>query len=657
MNDSTLQFASPIWIFIGLLVCAGMVAVFIRFDRRREADLSKLVHPRFRERLAGGVSPRLRLFKRALWLLAVWLLFVAIARPQKGYEWNEVKRRGIDILFAVDTSRSMLAEDLTPNRLERARLGIIDFVERLEGDRVGLIPFAGSAFALCPLTLDYDAFHESLAALDTDIIPRQGTNIASAIEEAGRLFDEQGNNHRVLILITDGEDLEGSVVDVARAAAENGMTIHTVGVGSPEGTTIPIRLPDGRVDQLRDAQGNVVRTSLDETTLKKIAEATGGIHVSLGRGAEGLNTIYQERLRLVPKSELEQRMERIPLERFEWPLGLALMFLLIEFFTSDRRKARTARVLPKFASILAGVFAASGVMEARADDVDPRRSYNKGTEAYLGGDFATASDTLRAALKTRDLKLQQQSYYNLGNTMYRTGQTTLEKDPKATIKSWEEAIKAYEDSLALDPNDGDALFNKEFVMRKLEELKSQQEQDEDQQDQQDNEEEQEEKQDEQESQDKGVQQDQQNQEDQQKQEDGQDGKESGEEQEESGEKSEDGEDGEDGDPSSEEKPEDGGEPGEETDDKGDQDPKPDEEGEEAEDDRGEPEDAAGSKAEEGKSGEQEAAGAEEAQERTGEMTAEEALQLIESLREDERMVIPIPRRNGRADNTTKGKTW
>jgi len=666
MNDSTLQFASPIWVFIGLLVCAGMVAVFIRFDRHREADLSKLVHPRFRERLAGGVSPRLRLFKRVMWLLAVWLLFVAIARPQKGYEWNEVKRRGIDILFAVDTSRSMLAEDLSPNRLERARLGIIDFVDRLEGDRVGLIPFAGSAFALCPLTLDYDAFHESLAALDTDIIPRQGTNIASAIEEAGRLFDEQGNNHRVLILITDGEDLEGSVVDVAKAAAEKGMTIHTVGVGSPEGATIPIRLPNGRVDQLRDAQGNVVRTSLDETTLKRIAEATGGIHVSLGRGAEGLNTIYQERLRLVPKSELEQRMERIPLERFEWPLGLALMFLLIEFFTSDRRKVRTAHALPRFATILAGIFAASGVMEARADDVDPRKSYNKGTEAYLGGDFATASDTLRASLKTRDLKLQQQSYYNLGNTMYRTGQTTLEKDPKATIKSWEESIKAYEDSLALDPNDGDALFNKEFVMRKLEELKSQQEQDEEQQDnekeqqdnekeqqdnekeQQDNEKEQEEKEDEQEQKDQGDQKEEQSQEDQQ------DSKESGEEQEESGEKSEDGED---GDPSSEEKPEDGGEPGEETDDKGDQDPKPGEESEEAENDREEPEDAAGSEAEDGKSAEQEAAGAEEAQERTGEMTAEEALQLIESLREDERMVIPIPRRNGRADNTTKGKTW
>jgi len=666
MDESTLQFASPLWIYAGLLVCAGMVAVFIRFDRRREADLAKLVHPRFRERLTAGVSQRLRIFKRVLWLLAVWLIFVAIARPQKGYEWNEVKRRGIDILFAVDTSQSMLAEDLSPNRLERARLGIIDFVDRLEGDRVGLIPFAGSAFALCPLTLDYDAFHESLAALDTDIIPRQGTNIASAIEEAGRLFDEQGNNHRVLVLITDGEDLEGSVVDVAKAAAGKGMTIHTVGVGSSEGATIPVKRRNGRVEELRDAEGKVVRTSLDESTLKKIAEVTGGIHVSLGRGAEGLNTIYQERLRLVPKSELEQRMERIPLERFEWPLGLAILLLLLEFFTSDRRKAGKARALPKFAAILTGVFAISSASDARADEADPRKIYNQGTQAYLGGDFATASDTLRASLKTRDLKLQQQSYYNLGGTLYRTGQKTLEKEPQTTIKSWEEAIKAYEDSLALDPDDADALFNKEFVMRKLEELKKQQEQKEDKKDdkkedkkddkkEDKQDEKKEDKKDDKQGENQDKQEDKQDPKDQQK--DSEDGKEPGEEQKDKGEESKD-------EPKpSEKKPEDEGKSGDKKEDKSEADSKPSEEGKEPKEENGKPEESAGSKASDDKSGKEKpegegkAAGAEKKQERNEQMTPEEALQLIESLRDDERMVIPIPRRTGKTDNTTKGKTW
>ncbi|MCX6865145.1 MAG: VWA domain-containing protein, partial [Verrucomicrobia bacterium] len=324
MDDTALHFAQPLWLLVGVVVCAGIVGLFVRFDRRREADLAKLIHPRFRQRLTEGFAPWLRNLKRGMWLVAVMLAFVAIARPQKGFEWHEVKRRGIDILFAVDTSRSMLAEDLTPNRLERARLGILDFVARLNGDRVGLIPFAGSAFALCPLTLDYDAFRESLNALDTDLIPRQGTDLASAIKEAERLFDENGNNHRVLVLLTDGEDLQGDVFDAVKAAAKNGTAIFTVGVGSAGGATMPIHDRFGRTDYVRDAQGQVVRTVLDEATLKKIAEETHGLYVPLGRGAEGLNTIYQEKLRLVPQSELNQRLERIPLERFEWPLGAAI---------------------------------------------------------------------------------------------------------------------------------------------------------------------------------------------------------------------------------------------------------------------------------------------------------------------------------------------
>ncbi len=321
MDDNSLHFAQPVWMIVGVVVCIAIVGLYLRFDRRRDADLAKLIHPRFRQRLTNGFSPRLRNLKRALWLLAIFAGFVAIARPQKGYEWHEVKRKGIDILFAVDTSRSMLAEDLTPNRLERARLGILDFVAKLEGDRVGLIPFAGSAFALCPLTLDYDAFRESLHALDTDLIPRQGTDLASAIKEAERLFDENGNNHRILVLLTDGEDLQGSVIDAAKEATKKGMAIYTVGVGSPEGANIPLQNPYGRKEFVRDENGKVVHTTLDEKTLKKIAEVTNALYVPLGRGAEGLNTVYQERLRLVPKSEMDQRMERIPLEKFEWPLG------------------------------------------------------------------------------------------------------------------------------------------------------------------------------------------------------------------------------------------------------------------------------------------------------------------------------------------------
>jgi Ca-activated chloride channel family protein len=662
MDDNSLHFAQPVWMIVGAVVCAAIIALYVRFDRRRDADLAKLIHPRFRQRLTNGFSPRLRNLKRALWLVAVFATFVAVARPQKGYEWREVKRKGIDILFAVDTSRSMLAQDLSPDRLERARLGILDFIARLNGDRVGLIPFAGSAFALCPLTLDYEAFRESLNALDTDLIPRQGTDLASCIKEAERLFDENGNNHRVLVLLTDGEDLQGDVIDTAKEATKKGMTIYTVGVGSPEGATIPVMGPYGQKDLVRDETGKVVRTTLDEETLKKIAEVTGGLYVPLGRGAEGLNTIYQEKLRLVPQSEMDQRMERIPLERFEWPLGAAIGLLLLEFFINDRRKPKKARALPSAArrvavSALMLATVIFGATAARAEEavsasLDPRRIYNQGTQAYAEGDFEKASEALKSSLRTPDLSLQQKSYYNLGNTLYRTGQGTLEKDPEATIKSWETAIKAYDDALSLDDRDDDARYNKALVQKKLDELKKQQNKDDKQDQKKDDQKKDDEKDDEKDQKDdkdsKDGKPDDKDSEDESK-----DGKESKPD-DKAGDEKDSKEDGKDGEGSkADDKP---------GDDKESKDPKEGKEkdGKEEKDKGKEGADQEG-KQDDTKKGDEkgEAMSNERAQKQ--EMTAEEAKQLLEALRGDERTVIPIqpvrPSRYLTPDNSTKGKTW
>ena len=669
MDDTSLHFAQSIWIIVGLIVCLGIIVLFIRFDRRREADLMKLIHPRFRHRLTEGFSPWRRNLKRGLWVLAVLLLFVAVARPQMGYEWREVKRKGIDIVFAVDTSRSMLAEDLTPSRLERARLGIIDFVGRLEGDRVGLIPFAGSAFALCPLTLDYQAFRESLDALDTDLIPRQGTDLASAIKEAERLFDENGNNHRVLVMLTDGEDLQGDVIDAAKAAAKKGMAIYTVGVGSPEGATIPLVLGNGRKDFVRDESGKVVKTTLDEATLEKIAEVTNGLYVRLGRGAEGLNTIYQEKLRMVPKSELNQRMERIPLERLEWPLGLAIGILLLEFFIGDRKRVQSKKFLTIFSSkskvvppvalvIGMGCLAVTSLKGQSADTSsvtqDARRVYNEGTDAYNKGEFTKASESLRTSLRTQDVKLQQQSYYNLGNSLYRTGQGTLEKDPEATIKTWQEALKAYEDALALDDLDEDSTFNKNLVAKKLEELKKQQKKDEDKKD--------EDKKDE----DKK---DEDKKDEDKKDEDKKD-KDKKDEGKKDGDKSEDGKDPKEGEkPGDGKDPKDDAKPEEAKDSKDGKKQENSKDGQESEDskdsekpgDEKSPQDTKEAKDGEAKDGEKSQGEVSNERAAKQEMTPEEAKQLLEALRQDERTVIPIPRqrqsRFATPDNSTKGKTW
>ena len=659
MDDTSLHFAQSIWIIVGLIVCLGIIVLFIRFDRRREADLMKLIHPRFRQRLTEGFSPWRRNLKRGLWVLAVLLLFVAVARPQMGYEWREVKRKGIDIVFAVDTSRSMLAEDLTPSRLERARLGIIDFVGRLEGDRVGLIPFAGSAFALCPLTLDYQAFRESLDVLDTDLIPRQGTDLASAIKEAERLFDENGNNHRVLVMLTDGEDLQGDVIDAAKAAAKKGMAIYTVGVGSPEGATIPLVLGNGRKDFVRDESGKVVKTTLDEATLEKIAEVTNGLYVRLGRGAEGLNTIYQEKLRMVPKSELNQRMERIPLERLEWPLGLAIGILLLEFFIGDRKRVQSKKFLTIFSSkskvvppvalvIGMGCLAVTSLKGQSADTSsvtqDARRVYNEGTDAYNKGEFTKASESLRTSLRTQDVKLQQQSYYNLGNSLYRTGQGTLEKDPEATIKTWQEALKAYEDALALDDLDEDSTFNKNLVAKKLEELKKQQKKDEDKKDE-------DKKDEDKKDEDK-------------KDEDKKDGDKK------DGDKSEDGKDPKEGEkPDDGKDPKDDAKPEEAKDSKDGKKQENSKDGQESKDSKdskdsekpGDEKSQQDSKDSEAKDGEKSQGEVSNERAAKQEMTPEEAKQLLEALRQDERTVIPIPRqrqsRFATPDNSTKGKTW
>ena len=664
MDDRSLHFAQPLWLAAGaLFVVLGFVA-FLRADRRRRADLDKLAHPRFHSRLVAGWSPALRWTRRSFWLAAVFLLAAAAARPQFGYDWREVKRRGIDILFALDTSRSMLAENLTPNRLERARLGILDFVEQLQGDRVGLVPFAGTAFALCPLTLDYNAFRESLNTVNTELIPQQGTDLASAIHEAERLFDAEENNHRFLVLITDGEDLEGEALEAAEAAAKNGTTIHTVGVGAADGQTIPVRDRFGRQQPLRDADGEVVKTKLDAATLEKIAAATDGLYVPLGRGAEGLDAIYQKRLAVAPKSELAQQLEKVPLERFQWPLGLAIALLVIQAVLGERKPQRAKAVL---ASVARRVRPAAAVALALATvslsrGADAVGNYNEGTADYDNGEFESAVEKLEASLQTPDLGLQQKAYYNLGNSLYRIGQANQSQDPKQTIERWEKSVKAYEDALALDPDDADAEFNRDFVKRKLDELKQQQEQKNDQkQDQQNEKNDEQQKQEDQKDQQQGDQQDQQQgdpQDQENQQGDQKQDSESDESQQQGGQNDdESSESGESKEPSGSE-----GETKDEAGKEGGQAGAEEDEGMKGQEERQQQQAAepAGETGEAEASEESESSAVTGARE-PGEMSREEALRLLRSLGNDERVVVPVPlserNRERQQSRGAKRKTW
>ncbi len=505
-----MTFAEHIWLFALLFALPLLVVFYYRWEKKKWIKLGEFAATKMLSDLAASYSPIRKKLKIGLVLGSALFILLALARPQWGYDWRETKGRGIDLLIALDTSRSMLAEDIKPNRLERAKLAILDLLDRLEGDRVGLVAFAGTAFLQCPLTLDYDAYRQTLESIDTEAIAKGGSDLASAIAEAQASFAED-DNYKILVLITDGEDLEAGGITQARLASQDGVKIYTVGVGSVGGELIPIGSDTGEPDYLRDDYGNPIKTSLDESTLIAIATATNSFYVPLGNTGQGLEEVYQRGLQPLPKLERKARLHKIPTERFQWPLGAALLLLMMESLLGTRRKkiprssisARMAALLAIAALILpsvpaeasprqaqklydAGQYDAAGEKYREAlgkKPQDARLHYNLGSTLYRAGQFEQAAETLERSLNTEDIELQKNSFYNLGNTRYRLGESRLGSNPEETISFWEQALKDYQNTLNLTPDDADAQFNYDFVKKKLEELKNQQQQEQQQQQQ------------------------------------------------------------------------------------------------------------------------------------------------------------------------------
>src|SRR5438094_7335092 len=270
-----MSFGVPLWLW-GLLVLPLLVLAFIRAERRGARRLEEFVAPRLLPELAGTVNRFRRLLKFALVLSVLAFVLISLTRPRWGYAYDETKRKGLDLILAVDTSRSMLSNDVQPNRLERVKLAAQDLINELQGDRVALIAFAGRAFLQAPLTIDYDAVVEAINDLDTKTIPEGGTNISSAIALATQTFGKSAVGNRALIIFTDGEELNGDAVKTAKTAADAGVRIFAVGVGTPEGSLIPIAGEGGGTAFVKDSNGQVVKSKLDEKRLKEIAESTGG---------------------------------------------------------------------------------------------------------------------------------------------------------------------------------------------------------------------------------------------------------------------------------------------------------------------------------------------------------------------------------------------
>ena len=510
-----MKFAEPVWLLVGLAACLFMVWRYRRFNHNQRASLTGFVSPRLAAQLTRSLSIARRTAKRVLVAAGVGCLFIALARPQAGFRWEETHRQGRDILFAIDTSRSMLTPDVKPNRLTRAKLAVDDLLDKLDGDGTGLIAFAGNAFLQCPITLDYDAFRASLEALDTSTIPRGGTDIASAIHEAQAAFKTRANTDKILILLSDGEDLGGDAVAAAGAAAKEAVTIFTVGVGTSNGELIPIAGSAGATEFVKDPSGNFVKSRLDEATLRKIAEVTGGLYEPLGQRSQGLTAIYSQGLARFARHDLASRRHKVYFEQFEWPLLAGLLCLLADWFIGTRRREPRSRSVtigepvaeaPRFRPKPAAAFGLSvllavwpGVAHASPQSAekaygqgnfaqarqeyaataarrptDARLQFNLGAAAYKTGDFAGAARSFETGLKTDQVPVQQESYYNLGNTQYRLGQQAEKTDPQQITKLWQQAVKSYDAALQIKPGDADAKFNRDLVETKLEQLKKQQ---------------------------------------------------------------------------------------------------------------------------------------------------------------------------------------
>ena len=497
-----MSFGAPEW-FWGLLAIPILIALFVRAEQRAAKRLGEFVSPRLLPQLAGTVNRFRRALRFGFLLVGLALAIASLAQPRWGYTFEDVKRKGLDLLIAVDTSRSMLSNDVQPNRLERVKLAAQDLINELQGDRVGLVAFAGRAFVQAPLTIDYDAAIESINDLDTKTIPEGGTNISEAITLAVSTFGKSAIGNRALIVFTDGEELSGDAVKAAKAAADAGVRIFTVGVGTLQGSLIPITGEDGGIAFVKDPSGQVVKSKLDEKRLREVAQATSGSYLHLENEPRTMRQLYSDGLAKMQAAEINARLSRRPIERYEWPLGAALVALSMSMLIGERKRARVRSRLPRWMKLAAPATAlvivalqpsraaAPGLdayRDGKFDDaytqfqqtlkehpqsrVEDKLQFDSGAAAYKLKDYSKALESFSQALLTKDAGLQSQSHYNLGNTLYERGEAQKSDDKKLT--DWTNALQHYEQALKLEPQNKESKENYDYVKKKIEELKKKQ---------------------------------------------------------------------------------------------------------------------------------------------------------------------------------------
>lgn len=488
--DDNLNFGSPEW-FWALLLLLPLLWLFLDAGKRREKLLSRILAPRLQSQLAGRVSPLKRNLRIGLLLLSLVLIIVAMAKPRLGYLEQEMKSRGRDVILGIDTSRSMLSTDTAPTRLGRAKLISQDLLNLLKGDRVGLIAFAGNAFLQAPLTLDKSAVLTSIDDLDSNTIPKGGTDIASAIRMAIAAFGKGEGTSRALVLMTDGEDLEANALDAAKEASSAGIRIFTIGFGSAAGSLIPIKKESGQNDFVRDESGHPVNSKLDESRLTEIAKETGGFYQPFGQDAARI--IYEKGIIPMEAQETGTLSARKPIERYVWPAAAALLLLALWSVLGEGRRGGNSTLLLMLACGLAftpNSLRASGITDYRQGnyqgalkDFENRLEsgstsseirFDAGAAAYKAGDFKKAAGYFSEAMTSPKPKVREAATYNLANSLVRSGEAAQESEAK--LSDWKNALQHYESVLKASPGNTQAKENYEIVKKLIEDFKKQQQQ-------------------------------------------------------------------------------------------------------------------------------------------------------------------------------------
>ncbi len=326
-----LRFQNPEFLY-GLFGVIILIVFFRYVFKMKESLLKRFGHVDMLKKMMPGLNKKRIIQKITLFNLMYIFIIIALSNPQIGTRLEEIKREGVDIIIALDVSLSMHAEDISPNRLEKAKHEISKFIDLLRGDRIGLIAFAGISHVQCPLTLDYSAAKLFLRMMDTGLIPVKGTNIADAIRQSMKTFNQKDRKYKVLVLITDGEEHREDAIDEAKKAANEGIIIYTIGIGSPDGVPIPLYDRSGNKKGFKkDRSGNVITTKLDVTTLQKIAFTTDGKYYIASSGENELDNIYSEINKLEKKELSSQQFSQYE-SRFQFFILIGLILLLIETF-------------------------------------------------------------------------------------------------------------------------------------------------------------------------------------------------------------------------------------------------------------------------------------------------------------------------------------